>query len=463
MTVKTKGKKKMTKKIDKVVAESAVNISSLHGTNTKIAVRLVTKDVKERLFNLAGENPERIYQYKFPSDTLLLTKVDNHGLKHCTYLYWHNLSNGSQVHVAVPNDFQVVKLVGEEKEKFDKEYEESIEKNINHALTHYFHSGADPELFVEREDGTILPAFEFLPSKADAKESSPGSSIYWDGFQAEFTTQSFSCLVSFTSGVLQALRHLNAKIKAKDKTARLSIKTVMDIPKHVLASANEEHVNLGCAPSLNIYGMQGKLAEPRTLEFRPAGGHLHFGIGKKDDETIKRIVKALDMVTGVACVSMFAKFDDPRRRELYGLAGEYRLPPHGIEYRTLSNAWIFHPVIMNLVYDLARTAVMLGELNLSKLWKATEEETIKCINTCDVALAREILTRNKTLMIGMLGNRYQGEGMAARAFQIYFEGMESVVKDPSDIVGNWNIDAKKVSVPYHYHNAYRNIVEKKLA
>jgi hypothetical protein len=155
-----------------------------------------------------------------------------------------------------------------------------------------------------------------------------------------------------------------------------------------------------------------------------------------------KIVKALDAIMGVAGVSMFAKYDDPRRRIMYGLAGEYRLPPHGLEYRVLSNAWLFHPVIANIVFDLSRSAAMFGKNNLLKHWDATEAETIEVINTCNVEGARAILRRNKELLIKILDVKLDDMGCSKYAYKAIIEGMESVIKDPSDIVGNWGLTKK---------------------
>src|ERR1019366_5440055 len=102
-------------------------------------------------------------------------------------------------------------------------------------------------------------------------------------------------------------------------------------------------------------------------------------------ETKINMVKAMDAIAGVACVALFAKYDNPIRRQYYGLPGEYRLPKHGLEYRALSNAWLIHPLIMNLVIDFARKAAIMGKEGLFSKWKATEQETIDCITNCDVA------------------------------------------------------------------------------
>ena len=156
-----------------------------------------------------------------------------------------------------------------------------------------------------------------------------------------------------------------------------------------------------------------------------------------DKTRIERYVKALDKILGVACVSLFANFDDPRRRTMYGLAGEYRLPSHGLEYRTLSNVWLAHPLLFMMVYELARKTIGMAEVKMMEAWDATEEETINCINECDVEKAREILMRNRDVFTALLSSINSRE--ADNMFKIYYLGLESIIKDPTDILGNWSI------------------------
>jgi hypothetical protein len=47
--------------------------------------------------------------------------------------------------------------------------------------------GSDPEIFLH-EAGTLIPAFDVLPGKRKQTD------VFWDGFQAEMTTTSQSCL-----------------------------------------------------------------------------------------------------------------------------------------------------------------------------------------------------------------------------------------------------------------------------
>lgn len=348
----------------------------------------------------------------------------------------------------VGNDFKFEILEGKELQDQLDVFDAKALKNLTGYLAHSFMVGADPEIFVENKKGVVIPAFEFLGSK-DKPNSVPTSSgtttLYWDGYQAEFTTNPAGCLDHHTRSVQNGLAELYKLATKHDKNAVLSIKTVMNIPHDMLQGAKEEHVSFGCMPSLNIYGLKGESIPPREIPFRPAGGHIHFGVGKlknADKPTVERMIKALDAILGVACVSLFQSFDVQQRRRLYGLPGEYRLPPHGIEYRTLSNAWLFHPMICHLVFGLARKALMFGDIGMLHHWKADEQETIETIINCDVKQAQKILKRNKDLFIELLKASYVSyispeSKVFEPLFDVFINGMESVIKDPSDIVGNW--------------------------
>lgn len=305
--------------------------------------------------------------------------------------------------------------------------------------------GSDPEMFVEDEKGSLIPAFDFLGGKETTKNKTTavmhgGYPLYWDGFQAEFETYGTGECLSWQIDSIQCgIEGLSKAAKKHNPNAKLSIKTVFDIPKKLLEESKEEHVSLGCMPSFNAYGMKGRETHPRALPFRSAGGHIHLGVGKLEEATMIRGVKTLDAILGVACVSLFEQFDDKRRREYYGLAGEYRLPKHGVEYRVLSNAWMMHPAISNLVFDLARKIFSMGVSDLSYLWKVKEEDVVKCINTCDVKLARRILKKNKAVLMAILKSLYYATASCNLAYKTILEGAQVVVENPNDIEGNWDV------------------------
>lgn len=345
----------------------------------------------------------------------------------------------------VPSDLEVQIPSSEETELALKELGEAIYPTMQNSLQHYFSIGADPEIFAETAKGEVLPAFSFLGSKEKPTQVEDvgfgKNNAYWDGFQAEFDTYAQSCLAYLTDSIQNGLRGVKEAMKAKDPTAVLSNKTVMRIPDELLRTSAEEHVQFGCNPSFNVYKLKGRIADGRTAPFRSAGGHLHFGTGNLDDVSVERIVKSLDAIVAVACVSLFASIDDSMRREMYGLAGEYRKPPHGIEYRTLSNAWMFHPLTTHLVFGLSRCVVMMGLFGLNNRWKTTEDETIEIIQTCNVDKAREVLKRNEELFKKLLLASMRGHGSAKQVnvmFDIYMKGADSVV-DLKNIEANWHL------------------------
>lgn len=325
-----------------------------------------------------------------------------------------------------------------------------MKNNLYQTLhTYYSYIGSDPEMFVTNANGDLIPAFDFLGSKTSPyKHITPSSyggngdlmnNVYWDGYQAEFDTKPDTCMGWHADSIQAGMAGILAAAKLKYPEAKLSLRTVFNIPPSRLDNDAEEHVSFGCMPSLNAYGMEGLKAPGRTVGFRSTGGHIHLGNGVKKVEQAIPIVKALDMVLGVACVSMFAKYDDPRRRTMYGLAGEYRMPPHGIEYRVLSNAWMCHPLAANIVFDLARSVAANADYILAN-WNCTEEDTIATINFCDVDKARNILKKNHDLFNALLKVRYADTLKANVAEKIFLNGIESAVIDPENVSLNWRIE-----------------------
>lgn len=292
--------------------------------------------------------------------------------------------------------------------------------------------GADPEIFLEKGDGTLLPAFAFLPSKYEPlKTPEEGQNFYWDGFQAEFnilpSTEITECLKSVRFGLKALLR----AAQERDPGARLSLKTVVETPLDMLRTLPPEFVEFGCMPSYNVYGITGMGLDGINCPHRFAGGHIHFGISENESamDMIPQLVRALDAILGVACVSLFENFDNPVRRQYYGLAGEHRLPPHGMEYRPLSDAWLFNPKLATAVLELARK-IVVWTVNGKNRWDASQEEVVECMLRSDVTIARKILKRN--LDNGLL---------ASMNFKTSIDLMAPAEKSVhmTDIADNWNL------------------------
>ena len=80
---------------------------------------------------------------------------------------------------------------------------------------------------------------------------------------------------------------------------------------------------------------------------RSCGGHVHIGMKGSKDEKMA-VIQYADLVLGVPSVKMDKGIT---RKKLYGKAGAMRFKPYGVEYRVLSNFWIFDPKLVSWVYD----------------------------------------------------------------------------------------------------------------
>lgn len=319
--------------------------------------------------------------------------------------------------------------------------------------------GFDPEFFFEDGQGKLIPAWELFPDKHHPTTSIDGGFTemhsntfhfkgYWDGLQAEFSIHNSSpgCMVANTGNLRQGLTWLEEEAKKSRKDARLSFKSTFEVSKEFLLKEPFEHVQFGCEPSLNAYGEKWRdIKNPYDYTLRPAGGHMHFGLANtyyagyfKDPV---KLVKGIDAIAGVASVGLFDGLDDPKRRELYGRAGEYRLPKHGLEYRVFSNQWLMNPTLGYMLMDVTRMAMGIASSGLIKYWHATEQEVQEAINTSNATLARAIMKRNSEMFL-QLGQGMWGrdKGPAKKAMSLILKGVKDNKDFPrKNVLDNWNI------------------------
>lgn len=96
----------------------------------------------------------------------------------------------------------------------------------------------------------------------------------------------------------------------------------------------------GCEPDMNAWnGRFNAPPKPPAFDFRSAGGHIHIGLDRNTSSVeLQRIVRCLDTVVGLQSLLVDP---DKERRLFYGKAGSMRKKPYGLEWRTLSNFWVF--------------------------------------------------------------------------------------------------------------------------
>lgn len=151
----------------------------------------------------------------------------------------------------------------------------------------------------------------------------------------------------------------------------------------------------GCEPDFDAWKIKMN-PRPKVAmgNLRCAGGHVHVGYdfktGTKNtrEQEFNRVyfTRALDVTLGVPSILMDP---DTKRKQLYGKAGAHRPKPFGVEYRTLSNFWIWDDSTIRWAFRGAERA--------NQIWKERQTEInkwgpkiVKCINAGDKELAQTI-------------------------------------------------------------------------
>ena len=275
--------------------------------------------------------------------------------------------------------------------------------------------GTDPEAFL-RKGPEIIGSERVVP--AEGLKGRGGVSIVRDGVQLELTVRAatFRDLVARDIGT--AFERLKEEI-ADFEGVEVDFDPVVAISKEELDSLSECSRIFGCQPSYNYYGLEKPDIDGSKYYFRSAGGHIHLGlsipifdngkytvVGKLENgmedrryeiDKRKRLVPILDALVGNTSVMIDRHPLVVERRKLYGMAGEYRLPYHGLEYRTLSNFWLQSYQLMSLMFGLAKMAVGVLHTELvyndgteEKLWKLVDQDAVRdAIHNNDLKLAHQ--------------------------------------------------------------------------
>lgn len=211
--------------------------------------------------------------------------------------------------------------------------------------------GCDPEFFIENNDGQIVASEECIPENGvkGSREGFTGKVIR-DGVQVEINPSAQSCRQQLGYCIAASLKALENSLK---DGMSVSKKAVIAVPKNYLDSLSPAARALGCAPSQNTHNSIAITETQKSTNTRSAGGHIHLGIQLKSFDPVE-LVTMLDQFVGNTSVLLDRDPEQKTRRKLYGRAGEYRLPPHGLEYRTPSNYWMISFPMASFITGLAR-------------------------------------------------------------------------------------------------------------
>lgn len=214
-----------------------------------------------------------------------------------------------------------------------------------------FTIGCDPEFFMHNKGKFISSIGKIGGSKKEPLPIGNGCSVQEDNVAVEFNTPPAQTCQAFIESINWTLKEISKRVA--NLNLSISQASAVQFDEDQLDSI--EACTFGCDPDFNAW--TGKENPPIMVmgtaqeRLRTAGGHVHVGT---DLDPIQ-VIKAMDIFLG--CPSVIMDTDGQRRAFGYGKAGAFRKKPYGVEYRVLSNFWIWDKENIEFVYNQTQKAL----------------------------------------------------------------------------------------------------------
>lgn len=245
--------------------------------------------------------------------------------------------------------------------------------------------------FVKRykpKSNKIIPCVGIFPGTKEKphqpKGWDEGYAVQEDNVMLEFNVPATSTSDTF----FNTIKH--AKLLVNDLCRTKKLKVLWHQSEHAFLKKDLTSVQartFACDPDLDAYtgGIQ-RQSPPDFGNLRTCGGHLHVGGDFNCPDFV--VVLFLEMTLANYFGPQFILDNKSKRQMWYGRPGVYRSKPYGIEYRTLSNAWVSNDMY---IADIARLAKQLG----NTLMYTPAPSIQKWFRSIDWATIRECLLTYK--------------------------------------------------------------------
>src|SRR3990167_2536631 len=202
--------------------------------------------------------------------------------------------------------------------------------------------GSDPEVLLQDSSGSpvsvigLIRADKWNPMQIPDMEE--GFTLQEDNVSLEYGIPPASSADEYVSHIQRVMKKSLAYVPNLSFSKLSCVIYPEEQMRHPLAYV------FGCEPDFNAWtGGMNKKPEPPHPLMRSAGGHIHV----ETDKPPLDVVLAMDLFLGVPSVLID---NGEMRKQLYGEAGAHRVKPYGVEYRTLSNFWIFEEKLIRWVW-----------------------------------------------------------------------------------------------------------------
>lgn len=252
--------------------------------------------------------------------------------------------------------------------------------------------GCDPEVFV-RQNGVFRSAHGLIKGDKKNPQKVNRGAVQVDGMALEFNIDPAASEDEFCVNVQDVYNTMKLMVPDYEVVAV----PVADFPLEYLQSQPAEALELGCDPDFNAWESRENKRPDGNRPMRTASGHVHIGwtdgesvLDKDHIERCEKVAKQMDFYLGLPSL---VYDNDTRRRSMYGKAGAYRPKPYGVEYRTLSNAWLNSDTLIRWVFRNTKRGVerIIGGDDLSEKYGDIQE----IINSSNVKEAMKIIKAEK--------------------------------------------------------------------
>lgn len=249
--------------------------------------------------------------------------------------------------------------------------------------------GCDPEAFLMDAQGYLKSSVGLIGGSKMYPLPLPlgdGYAVQEDNVALEFNIPPASNRSEFVDSISKTLAFLT-KVVDENYGLRINQQSAASFSAFELDSPGAQL--FGCDPDYNAWTDK---VNPRPnaadKSLRSCGGHVHIGYDITKAGA-RSVIKMMDLFLGVPSVLMDT---GELRKQLYGSAGAYREKSYGVEYRTLSNFWIFKERLIEYVWDNTNKAVAAAESQLT-LSDEDTQNIVTAINQNDKGLASMLIKK----------------------------------------------------------------------
>lgn len=257
-----------------------------------------------------------------------------------------------------------------------------------------FKLGCDPELFLQDAAASLVSSIGKIGGTKEKPAPLPlgiGYAVQEDNVAVEFNIPPADSMEQWDNAIQRTIAFLEEGVRTK-YNLRFSGAASASFPASELL--NPKALEFGCDPDYNAWTMEEN-PKPKAADknLRSCGGHVHVGFKGTLAEKAK-LGRLMDLFLAVPATLMDK---DEKRKELYGKMGAVRFKSYGVEYRVLSNFWIWDKANREWVWKSTEKAVdaLQNGFNVEEY----QDEIAQAVNFGNKDVAKKLIKENNLLVV----------------------------------------------------------------